>query len=166
MSIRIVLALAFAIVTASPRWAHAADEPPRPTRSEIVWILPMPGGGREFKARLLNLSPETATLLVDGQQREIALRQIARIERRGDSLRNGAIIGAVVVGGLCAITCGQGLDDGSNLGTVVAINAGLGALIGMGIDALHQGRTPIYPATSSQSPTNALRPSIAFRIRF
>jgi hypothetical protein len=40
--------------------------------------------------------------------------------------------------------CGQGLESGDRLPMAVAINAGLGALIGAGIDAAHKGRTPIY----------------------
>lgn len=52
-----------------------------------------------------------------------------------DSLRNGAIIGAIVLGTWCLIVCGQGLDSSDQLAGVVALNAGLGALIGAGIDA-------------------------------
>jgi hypothetical protein len=144
--------------------ARAADPPPAP---QTVWVVPAASeGAKEFQARLLNLSPESATLLVDGQPREVALSKVARIERRGDSLKNGAIIGAAVLGGLCALTCGQGLDNGSDLAGVVVINAALGAAIGTGIDALHRGRTPIYPAVTGRSRTSAVRPSIGLRVRF
>ena len=52
-----------------------------------------------------------------------------------DSLKNGAVIGAVVLGTWCLIVCGQGLDSSGQLPAAVAVNAGLGALIGATIDA-------------------------------
>jgi hypothetical protein len=104
-------------------------------------------------------------LLVDGHRRDVPLTKIARIERR-DSLKNGAIIGAAVLGGICALTCGQGLENGSNLVGAVASNAIVGALIGTGIDALHRGRMPVYPSARPAARGQSTRPSIGFRVRF
>ena len=53
---------------------------------------------------------------------------------------NGAVIGAAVLGGLCALNCGQGLDSTHDLPMVVLANAGWGALFGALID-LKIGRT-------------------------
>jgi hypothetical protein len=52
-----------------------------------------------------------------------------------DSLKEGAIIGAIVLGVWCLIICGQGLDNSGQLAGAVAVNAGLGALLGSQIDA-------------------------------
>jgi hypothetical protein len=70
-------------------------------------------------------------------------------DRDRDSLKNGAIIGAVVLGAWCAVVCGQGLDDASQLPLAVLASAGMGAAIGAGIDSMH-----------------ARRPRVMFRLRF
>jgi outer membrane lipoprotein SlyB len=61
-----------------------------------------------------------------------------------DSLKNGAIIGAVVLGTWCAIICGQGLDNPGKLPLAVIVAAGEGAAIGAGIDAMLSRKTGIY----------------------
>lgn len=88
-----------------------------------------------------------------------------------DSLRNGAIIGAVA-GGLsgvvlgtvgCATTAGLGDPDSSCTGGVLlvgAIGAGLGAVIGLGIDAMFE-QAP-YPGLGRTGTRTGLR----MRIRF
>ena len=62
----------------------------------------------EIHGSLLDLGPETLTLLVDGATREIPLADVTRIRVPGDPVKNGAIIGALVLGGWCLIICGQG----------------------------------------------------------
>lgn len=57
-----------------------------------------------------------------------------------DSVMDGALVGAVVLGAWCAIVCGQGLDNAGQLPLAVLAAAGYGALIGAGIDAM-QSRT-------------------------
>ena len=52
-----------------------------------------------------------------------------------DSLKEGAIIGAIIVGAWCLYVCGQGLDSSGQLPLAVAAGAGMGALIGAGIDS-------------------------------
>jgi hypothetical protein len=75
---------------------------------------------------------------------DVPLNTLERIDATHDSLVNGAVIGGLSLGLWCAVICGQGLDSAGSLPTAVVINAGLGALIGAGIDAAHRGRTPIY----------------------
>jgi hypothetical protein len=65
---------------------------------------------------------------------------VALIERRGDSLRNGVIAG-LAIGGICAFTCAIELRGGA-LAQAMAVNA----LIPVAIDALHRGRTRVWPA--------------------
>ena len=100
--------------------------------------------GDQVRGHLLDLSDRTLTILEAGQRRSLPLDTVLRIDVDGDSVRNGAIIGAAVLGGWCAIICGQGLSDGGQVVAASLANAGFGALLGAGIDALHQGRTTIF----------------------
>lgn len=102
--------------------------------------------GPEIHGSLLELGPETLAILVDGARTEFPLSSVRRVEREGDSLKNGAIIGAVVLGAWCAAICGQGLNRSSQLFPAIVVNAGVGAVIGALFDADHKGRTRIYPA--------------------
>jgi hypothetical protein len=56
-------------------------------------------------------------------------------DRDKDSLKNGAIIGAIVMASWCLLVCGQGLDSAGQLPLAVAAGAGVGALMGAGIDS-------------------------------
>ena len=114
--------------------------------------------GAALNGRLMELGGEAVRILVDGQTRELSLTDVRRIDLdKRDSLKNGAVIGAIVLGGWCALVCGQGLGTGAQLIPAVAANAAVGALIGAGIDAGRRERTTIYPrpalsAHTEQSP--------------
>ena len=114
--------------------------------------------GREINGRLVELSADAVRILVGGKARDLPLTDVRRIDiERSDSLKNGAVIGAIVLGGWCALVCGQGLGTGPQLVPAVAANAAVGALIGAGIDAGRRERTTIYPrpalsAHTEQSP--------------
>ena len=105
--------------------------------------------GEEISGRLLKLGPDVLQILVKGQYQEMPFDQVLQVDRKGDSLKNGAIIGAVVLGAWCTVICGQGLDDASQLPLAVAVNAGLGSLIGAGIDAWSKHWTTIYRKPSA-----------------
>jgi hypothetical protein len=68
-------------------------------------------------------------------------------QRRGDSLRNGALwgvaSGAAVSGTLLALIWESG-DSGGEAAAFVAIYSGIGAVIGVGVDALIVRRQVIY----------------------
>jgi hypothetical protein len=94
--------------------------------------------GVQTGGRVLRLSPEELTLLVDKQERVIPSHAIGRIEKR-DSLWNGMLIGAVpaaligwaAAGASCSPHCSRDVP----LGIVVygAIGAGIGALVDVSI---------------------------------
>lgn len=132
-----------AILLASPLLAQSAQTGTRRTVSP-VYVRDV--NGEEMRGQLLRLGPDTLSLLHEGTVRDVRLADVARIESRGDSVKNGAIIGAAILGGWCALICPQGLDGygGGQFGYVLAINTALGAAIGAGIDAMHVGRTAIY----------------------
>ena len=48
--------------------------------------------GMETAGRLLSLDPASLVLLVDGAERRFESAHVTRVQKRGDSLRNGAII--------------------------------------------------------------------------
>jgi hypothetical protein len=100
--------------------------------------------GQEVTGRLLQIGPAQLRLLADGREWNFPLTDVDRIDRMGDSLINGAIVGALAAGVMCAIVCGQGLDSTGQLPAVVAGNTLVGALIGLGIDAANQKRTTVY----------------------
>src|SRR3954469_23878916 len=103
----LVLGVLALIVTAVPA---AAQDPaivrPRPVGSVYVRSI----DGAESQGQLLRLGPETLTILEAGVSHDIPLANITRLQVRGDSVKNGAVIGAVVLGAWCALICPQGLD--------------------------------------------------------
>jgi hypothetical protein len=137
--------------------------PEKPRQQEVVVAL---AGGRQLTGTLLELSPAAVTLLVNGSRREYRLDDVDRIERKGDSLANGALVGAAILGGLCLVMCGQGLENPGDLLGAVFVNAGLGALVGVGIDALHSDHTVLYRAGGPGGSGGVFRPSFSYRVRF
>ena len=69
------------------------------------------------------------------------------MERRGDSLANGIVAG-MVIAAVCLFTCAQGVSSGGQLAKVAALNG----LFIVGLDAVHIGRTRIWPATKREAP--------------
>lgn len=132
-----------------------------PSGLSTVYVLD--DTGVETSGRLLRLNPDSLVLLVDDAERRFEAARVRRIQKRGDSLRNGALIGAIV--GVAMGLVGAGISDcpgddpgGSCSGTRVALflfSTGVYAAIGTGIDALVQGRTTLYAAPAG--PPSATR---------
>ena len=124
--------------------------------------------GREINGRLVELSGDAVRILVEGQTRELSLTDVRRIDvEKSDSLKNGAVIGAIVLGGWCALVCGQGLGTGPQLVPAVAANAAVGALIGAGIETGRRERTTIYPRPAlSERNEQSPRLLITYRRNF
>ena len=128
--------------------------------------------GEVLRGRLVTLSPASLALLTgDNRRVEIPLDRVLRVETHGgDSLKNGAAIGAAVFGGLVLATCASWGGGGECIAAGV-FDAGLGALVGAGIDAM-VGRSAIYSrpaaATASKGATGdrGKAASIGFRVRF
>jgi hypothetical protein len=161
-------ALVVALLLPAAAFAQGAPGKPAPAQrpAEEV-IVTQSASGDELRGRLVELSPTTLAMLVNGQRVELPLESVLRIDARGDSVKNGAIIGAAVMGGWCAIVCGQALGGGGQYGFAVVTNAGFGALIGAGIDALHKGRTTIYSKPAAVAVAPAGRGArVQFKLRF
>jgi hypothetical protein len=138
-----------------------------------IWIT-QADSGEVLQGRLVELSSASLALLTrDNQRIEIPMDRVLRIETRGDSLKNGAAIGAAILGGLVLASC-TSWGGGGQCVAAAAVDAGLGALVGAGVDAMNGGRTAIYKrAAASPAPrANVLggetrtAASIGFRIRF
>ena len=120
---------------------------------DTIWVTD--GQGREVKGRVESLGPDALTLK-GGHGRTFAAGDVRLVTaRRHDSLKNGAIIGAVpgVVMGLAM----AGLDEDNNGGdyAIIAVMfGGLGAGIGVGFDALIPGEKLVAyrsPGSSGQA---------------
>lgn len=117
--------------------------------------------GIEVSGKLLRLNPDSLVVLVDGVEHRLDAVRVKRIEKRGDSLRNGALIGAVVGAAMGLLVAGMsdcpGTDPGGSCpgsrAAAFLLSTGVYAAIGTGIDALVVGRTTLYeaPTTPPQS---------------
>lgn len=115
--------------------------------------------GVETRGRLLRLDDESVVVLVGTGQRRFETSRVNRITRRGDSLRNGVIAGAVF--GAVMGVMSAGISDCPGRGgcagfraAMVPLSTAFYAAIGTGIDAMIQGRTVIY-----QAPTLRIAPA-------
>ena len=142
--------------------------PARATAGAMVFVTPT-DDGPELKGRLVSFGPETLTLLSKGQRTTLPMSRVQRIDLHDDSLKNGAIIGASVYGGLALIVIGADseLRNDPMFFPVVLIQAGFGALLGTAIDAFHRGRTPLYRRTTSLSVAPARKGvTVGMSLRF
>ena len=128
-----------------------------------VWVT-QSSSGEVVRGRIVDLSPESLTILTaDNRRVDMPLDRVLRIEARGDSLKNGAAIGAIVLGGMAALLCGE-YGGGGECVAGVALDAGIGALIGAGVDALNGGRSTLYsrPAAAPAGHSAAVK----FKLKF
>lgn len=106
------------------------------------------------------------TLRVNEHRVEIPMSDVRRLELEvHDSLMNGTLIGAAVLGAICVLICGQGLDSSDDMGPVVLTNAVLGGAIGAIVDWRMNAHMIIYerPGGASQSRTRAAVPLLTLR---
>ena len=105
--------------------------------------------GQPVRGKLINLSSSSLSLNVSGTNREFQKANVNTITKRGsDSLKNGALIGMAVGGGLAAVgialMAAEGEADAGLIAGAALIYSGIGAGIGAGIDALVEGQRVIY----------------------
>ena len=128
-----------------------------------VWVTHA-NSGNVVAGRIVELSKDSLALLTPQNQRvELPLDRVLRIEAQGDSLKNGAIIGAAVMGALVLAAC-TNLSAGE-CARVAPFEIALGALIGTGIDALNGGRSVIYSRPAAVSAPGATA-GLRFKLRF
>jgi hypothetical protein len=159
-----VLALALALVPGLARAQDATARWPGLATSELSTVYVLDDAGVETSGKLIRLDPDAIVVLVGGAERRFDAARIRRVQKRGDSIRNGAIIGAVV--GAVFGALGAGISDcpgdhpgghcaGSRV-ALFALSTGVYTAMGAGIDALIVGRTTLFtaaPATGGRSPS-------------
>ncbi|HEX6974948.1 MAG TPA: hypothetical protein VF147_11130 [Vicinamibacterales bacterium] len=140
-------------------------------------ITVLDAAGTKTSGRVGLLTPGTLTLTSPAGVRQLKERDILEIrQRRGDSLVNGAIVGAVSAAAYYAVMGAIFADmDGGDVqvGPAIAggvIFAGVGAAAGAGIDALIRRQQVIYrrpgAARVSLSPLAGGRRGAALTVRF
>lgn len=148
------------------------DEHPRLTTDmdtaahRLARVFVQTTSGRALEGHLLTVDPDAVAILIDRRRVEIPFSQVQRIQTAGDSLQNGAWIGAFITGIWCAIVCSQTLDGPEVLSFAVAVNAAVGAAIGAGVDAMIPGRTTIYRRPTSSAIAQVPRPALSWSLRF
>ena len=103
--------------------------------------------GEEALGRIVRVEPEAIVLSTGGVEHRIPLAEVRRVQVRGDSLRNGAVAGALVglAGGLLTTRlwdCGSGCAGQKTL--FLAYSSAIYAAIGTAFDAMHTGRRTVY----------------------
>ena len=169
------LTIGLAVLLFIPAAAHA-QEPLGGWRglnvSALDTIYVTDDGGRKTEGKLLRLEPDSVVMLVEGTEQRFDAARVRRIDRRGDSLKNGAWIGAalgVVFGSITAGISDCPGDDPGGECTGFRIGTFAGALgiytaIGVGVDALIPGRTRVFDASRHAAIRGTYnRPQLAVR---
>lgn len=159
-------------LTVAMMWASATDA--QPVASSLAELQGLGRAksevtvtdtqGQEFRGRIADASESRLSLRIGSEIRRFDKAEIRSVRvRKEDSLANGALIGAAVAGGLTSL---QFLDNECRDDPVcykaVAVYAGIGALAGVGIDALIHGNVVVYTAPAPGAPhTVTLVPTIA-----
>ena len=120
----------------------------------------------EHRGTFLRFDDQELVMRVGDDERRFRRDVVKRIQRRGDSLKNGAIIGAIA-GGTCGVLIASVAGSGLG-GTIagIAFTTGSWAAIGTGLDAMIQGRTvvdPVWPSAPVRQPRGA---TLAFSFRW
>jgi hypothetical protein len=124
------------------------------------------GSGQRVEGRVSSLSSSALDLIVSGRPRQFLSTDIDTIEKRGpDSLKNGALIGLAIGGGIGAagmIALAGTAEEhaGALVAMGVLIYGGIGAGIGTGFDALIEDRRVIYARSRSAGATLTVAPML------
>src|SRR5262245_31367872 len=138
--------MVLSVFLATSASAQTERSPAQPTqKAEPVLVKRLNGLG-DLHGTLENLGDHTVSIVVKGHRLDVPLATVRRIDIGGDSVRNGAIIGGIVLPLWCALICGQGLDHPMGPGAY-AILAVEGAAIGALIDRGFNNRSTIYMKT-------------------
>ena len=177
------LVMLFIVVSLpSVLWAQeTTDRWPGLDPSALSTVYVIDDAGRETVGQLLRLEQDSLVMIVNQMERRFEAQQVRRIEKRGDSLKNGVVIGAiigVVVGAVGAGMLGcpgenpSGSCPAARLAAPV-LSAGVYAALDAGIDALFTGRTTVYEATvvplssgSGLSAPSFVDQRVALRVKF
>ena len=141
---------------------------------EQLQVLVKPGdkiyvtdsAGKTTEGRIRDLSSSSLVLDVKGSRHDWLQADVREIAQwRGDSLKNGALIGlatgAILTGILAGVTCSyeEGCDP-AGITAGIAFSAGIGAAIGVGFDAMISTKQIIFRGRNQTTARFQIRPII------
>lgn len=102
--------------------------------------------GIERRGRLSGAGPGELRMLVPDGEVAVPYAEIKRLDRRGDSLREGILIGMAWPIVMFALGAGQGFDSEQDAWAALPLAVAMFGAIGAGVDALNKGWTTVYRA--------------------
>jgi hypothetical protein len=115
--------------------------------------------GREVRGVITRMTA-SLTLIVDARELQLQAAEIRRIERAGDSIRDGALKGlgqgllwyGSIMGGACLIAgCQADAREWLEIASVAGVFGGIGAGVGIAVDAMVPGWQVVYRAPVNRS---------------
>lgn len=123
------------------------------------------GTGVEARGTIGALSPSSLEMVIEGNRRIFAENDVRTIrQRRGDSLKNGAWWGFGIMAGLALLGAASEAPDNDDAGAVavgVLASGGLGAAIGVGVDAMIRSNEVVFSRPPGVSTRLTVSPLLA-----
>jgi len=156
------LSLLFTLASAN---AFAQDVPSGIETSHLSTVFVTDSAGAKIQGKLLRLDGEGVLLVVDGAQKHYDFAQVRKVEKRGDSLKNGAIAG-VVVGVVMGALASAFADDAASIAPMIVMSTVVYGSIGTCMDAMVVGRTTLYQQTVTyrMAPETGPRAAVKFNV--
>ena len=115
--------------------------------------------GTSVRGKLTALSAASLSLEVTGARKLLRDSEVVMIAKRmPDSLRNGALIGLSIGAGLFGPAVGAATGDWGYAAIAALLYGGLGAGIGVGVDAMIEGPHVIYVRASAKPAGISIAP--------
>lgn len=162
-SFRFVVVLAAGLACAAPTAAQTTRERATLQKAiekghQLIFEVDAPGDSVVGLVRVVD--QDAVEVALGSGVRRLRFADINRIRRDGDTNWNGAAIGADIVGGWCALICGQAALSGGQYARVVLQTAITGAGVGFLIDSASKGTTTIYRRRTNVRISGAASPRI------
>ncbi len=140
---RAMTGLLFVMLT-TPAFAQAPEPDVARIRTALLKEVRLTDSAGQRRSGVLDsIDASELTLLTGDGTVTVPLTAVRRLDRRGDSLWNGILIGASVGVLAVSVTAGEARVGGANVAAYSAFGVGFYALIGAGIDALNNGWTTL-----------------------
>ena len=102
--------------------------------------------GIEWRGRLSAAGAGELRLLVPAGEVAVAYTNVKRLDRRGDSVKEGLLIGMLWPIVMLPLGAGQGFDSEREAWAALPLGVAMMGAIGAGVDALNKGWTTLYRA--------------------